>query len=68
MKVKDLIKELEKCDQDSYVIVQEYDGANDIGRVLQHVKKQSARDAYVSPASAKIIKKSNVVLLTAFKL
>jgi len=67
MKVKDLIKELEKCDQDSYVIVQEYNGADDIGRILKFVKSMNSKDAYVSPTSAKIIKKSNVVLLTAFK-
>jgi uncharacterized protein len=67
MKVRDLIKELEKCDQDSYVIVQEYDGADDIGRVLKTIKKMNVKDAGVSPASAKIIKRSNVVLLTALK-
>jgi hypothetical protein len=45
MKVKDLIKELEKCDQDSYVIVQEYDGGDDIG---------NGKDAGSIPAPASI--------------
>ena len=65
MKVKELIKELEKCDQDAYVIVQEYNGTDDIGRVVKKIKRVDSKDSYLSDHSRKIVKNSSAVLITA---
>lgn len=35
MKVKDLIKQLNKCDQDAFVVVQEYNGWADENRIVK---------------------------------
>ncbi len=67
MKVRELIKELEKCDQDAHIIVQEYNGADDIGRVAKKIKPMDSGDAYLSDHSRKIVKNSPTVLITAIK-
>ena len=67
MKVKDLIKRLNKCDQDAFVVVQEYNGSADDNRVVTRIRQLTPQQAGLNPSQSKIVKNSSIVQITAFK-
>jgi hypothetical protein len=67
MKVKDLIKQLNKFDQDAFVVVQEYNGWADDNRVVKKVLELTPQRAGLSPSQSKIVKNSSIIQITAIK-
>lgn len=65
MKVKDLIKQLNKCDQDAFVVVQEYNGWADENRVVKKVLQLTPQRAGLKPSQSKIVKNSSIIQITA---
>jgi hypothetical protein len=67
MKVKDLIKQLNKFDQDAFVVVQEYNGCDDVSRVVTKIRQLTPQQASLNPSQSKIVKNSSIVQITAIK-
>ena len=67
MKVKDLIKRLNKCDQDAFVVVQEYNGCDDDNRIAVEIRELTPKEAGLKPSQSKIVKNSPIVQITGIK-
>ena len=67
MKVKDLIKQLNKFDQDAFVVVQEYNGCDCDNRVVTEIRQLTPQQAGLKPSQSKIVKNSSVIQITAIK-
>ena len=67
MKAKDLIKQLNKCDQDAFVVVQEYNGWAVENRVVKKVLELTPQRAGLKPSQSKIVKNSSIIQITAIK-
>lgn len=69
MKVKDLIKLLEGLNQNAYVVVSDYNGAEHVDRlVLSAVPLQPGEAARrLSDNAKKVVKNQSTVILTPYK-